>query len=145
VPADVKPALRRLRASGLTLAVVSNANGTVLRAFERAGLLEYFDAIGDSDVEGVEKPDPRLFEIVLHRTKSRADTTLHVGDLYHVDVVGARRAGLRAMLYDPHDLYTAFDVPRVRSLAELAGAFENARVGRTIDGKGNRRPQRGVS
>ena len=124
VPTDVKPALRRLRACGLTLAVVSNANGTVGKAFARAGLRECFDAIADSGVEGVEKPDPRFFDIVLQRTRSRAETTLHVGDLYHVDVVGARRAGLGALLYDPDDLYGAFDVTRVRSLDELAGIFE---------------------
>lgn len=120
VPVDVRPALDRLRALGITLAVVSNANGVVAKPFARAGLAGYFDAICDSHVEGVEKPDPRFFEIVLERTRSRAETTLHVGDLYHVDVVGARRAGLQAMLLDPHDLYRDFDVERVQSLAELA-------------------------
>jgi HAD superfamily hydrolase (TIGR01509 family) len=119
VPPDVEPALAALRALGLTLAVVSNANGVVHRSFERAGLVRYFDAIGDSCIEGVEKPDPRFFEVVLARTRSRADTTMHVGDLYHVDVVGARRAGLRAMLLDPHDLYGDFDAERVSSLAQL--------------------------
>jgi HAD superfamily hydrolase (TIGR01509 family) len=120
VPDDVVPALDRLQASGLTLAIVSNANGAVARAFERVGLVGYFDAIGDSQIEGVEKPDPRFFEAVLERTGRRAAATLHVGDLFHVDVVGARRAGLQAALLDPHDLYGAFDVERFRTLAELA-------------------------
>jgi FMN phosphatase YigB (HAD superfamily) len=56
---------------------------------------------------------------VLERSGSRPETTLHVGDLYHVDVVGARNTGLRAMLLDQHDLYEAYDVDRVRSLDEL--------------------------
>lgn len=120
---DVDPqaaaTLERLRAMGLTLAVVSNANGVVQRAFERAGLHEYFGAIGDSHVEGVEKPDPRFFEIVLRRTGSSPASTVHVGDLYHVDVVGARRAGVRALLLDPHRLYSAFDVERITDLTEL--------------------------
>lgn len=119
VPADVRPALDRLRGLGVKLAVVSNANGVVQRAFERLGLSRYFDAICDSFIEGVEKPDPRFFAIALHRTSSRAETTLHVGDLYHVDVVGARRAGMRAILMDPHGLYGAFAVDRVANLAEL--------------------------
>jgi putative hydrolase of the HAD superfamily len=119
--------LERLRAMGLTLAVVSNANGVVRRAFERAGLDEYFGAIGDSHVEGVEKPDPRFFEIVLQRTGSRPGSTMHVGDLYHVDVVGARRAGLQALLLDPHDLYSAFDVTRIVDLTELPAALESRR------------------
>ena len=45
---------------------------------------------------------------------------MHVGDLYHVDVAGARAAGLQAMLLDPHDLYDAYDVERVKTLDELA-------------------------
>ena len=116
---DARATLDRLRALDLTLAVVSNANGVVQRAFERAGLHDYFDAICDSHIEGVEKPDPRFFEIVLQRTGSRPERTLHVGDLYHVDVVGARRAGVRALLVDPHGLYDGVDVERIRRLAEL--------------------------
>ena len=121
VPTGVGPALERLRALGLTLAVVSNANGIVHRALERAGLAGYFAAICDSCLEGVEKPHPRFFEIVLERCGSRPESTVHVGDLYHVDVVGARRAGLRALLLDPHGLYEGFDVERVATLNELAG------------------------
>lgn len=119
VPPDVVPALEGLRELGLRLAIVSNANGVVHRAFERGGLSGYFDAICDSCVEGVEKPDPRFFEIVLRRTGSRPGSTMHVGDLYHVDVVGARRAGLRAMLLDPHGFYATYDVERVGTLQEL--------------------------
>lgn len=124
VPADVPPALERFRALGLTMAVVSNANGLVGQALARVGLAGYFQTICDSCVEGVEKPDPRFFELVLERTKGQPATTLHVGDLYHVDVVGARRARLHAVLLDPHDLYGTFDVRRVRALGDLAALLE---------------------
>ena len=43
-----------------------------------------------------------------------------MGDIYQVDVVGARAAGLRAVLVDEAGLYPDADCPRVRSLAELA-------------------------
>ena len=76
--------------------------------------------ICDSQVEGVEKPDPRFFEILVARAGGRPETTLHVGDLYHVDVLGARSAGLQSMLLDPHDLYAEYDVKRLKSLSELA-------------------------
>ena len=46
---------------------------------------------------------------------------MHVGDLYHVDVAGARASGLQAMLLDPLGLYEGYDVERVRTLDELAG------------------------
>jgi putative hydrolase of the HAD superfamily len=117
VDPEARVTLDALRSQGLKLAVVSNANGVVHRAFERAGLHDCVDVICDSHVEGVEKPDPHFFHIVLERTNSRAETTLHVGDLYHVDVVGARRAGLHALLLDPHDLYVDADVARIRTLS----------------------------
>jgi hypothetical protein len=40
-------------------------------------------------------------------------------DLYHVDVEGARAAGLRGVLLDEAGLYPDVDCPRVRSLEEL--------------------------
>ena len=119
VPGDVVPALEQLTAMGLKLVVISNANGRLLRLFDRVGLTRYFHTICDSHVEGVEKPDPRLFRLVLQRAGARAETTLHVGDLYNVDIVGARNSGLRAVLLDPADLYGAYDVDRIRTLDAL--------------------------
>lgn len=81
VPDDVAPALDRLRTLGLRLVVISNANGTLRKKFDRLGLSARFDAVIDSQEEGVEKPDPRLFQIGLSRAGARAETTIHVGDL----------------------------------------------------------------
>jgi putative hydrolase of the HAD superfamily len=119
VPADVLPALARLRALGLRLIVISNANGRLHACFDRVGLTECLDAVFDSHNEGVEKPDPRLFQIAFERTGAKADTTMHVGDLYHVDVVGARNASIRPMLLDPLGLYEDADCPRVATLDAL--------------------------
>ena len=119
---EVRGALRQLRGFGLRLVVVSNANGTLHRAFARLGIADAFDAVFDSSDEGVEKPDPRFFRIALDRTGSRAETTTHVGDLYHVDVVGARSAGLGAIMLDEADLYAGCDCLRVRSLTDLVTA-----------------------
>ena len=116
---DVLPSLERLAALNLRLAIASNANGVLQRMLDRVGLTRYFHAVCDSCVEGVEKPDPRFFEIVMERSGARPESTLHVGDLYHVDIVGARRAGLQTMLIDPHDLYVNYDVERARSLSEV--------------------------
>ena len=124
VPEDVVPALERIRRLGLTVAVASNANGTVQRAFDRLGLSSYFNVVCDSHFEGVEKPQRRFFEIVLERCGGTPNTTLHVGDLYHVDIVGARDSGLNAILLDRHDQYAGFDVERVRTLGDLADRLE---------------------
>lgn len=120
VPADVAPALVRLGQSGRRLIVVSNSDGTVRSVLERLGLARHLVAVLDSAEEGVEKPDPRLFRLALERAKAAPEEAVHVGDLYHVDVVGARAAGIRPILLDPAGLYPGVDCPRVRSLGDLA-------------------------
>jgi putative hydrolase of the HAD superfamily len=124
VPADVAPALERLGHGGRRLVVVSNSDGTVRDVLGRLGLARHFVAILDSAEEGVEKPDPRLFRLALERARAVPEEAVHVGDLYHVDVVGARSAGIRAILLDPGGLYPEVDCPRVRSLIELAAHLD---------------------
>jgi HAD superfamily hydrolase (TIGR01509 family) len=120
VEPDVVPALAMLRARGLRLVVVSNANGRLRRMFDRLDLTRWFDAVLDSHDWGVEKPDPRLFRLALAESGAEAARTAHVGDLYHVDVAGARQAGLaHAVLYDVAHLYPDADCPRIHRLADL--------------------------
>jgi HAD superfamily hydrolase (TIGR01509 family) len=127
VEPDVAPALAALRDRGLRLVVVSNANGRLRSLFDRVDLAKWFDLLLDSHEWGVEKPDPRLFQLALEQSGADPATTVHVGDLYHVDVVGARRAGLRqGVLFDMAGLYDGIDCPRVASLAELVAWIDAA-------------------
>lgn len=91
-------ALARLRAAGLRLGIVSNSDGRVDQALSAAGLREYFDVVIDSSVFGTEKPDPAIFRAALEVLDVAPEEALYVGDLYDVDVVGARAAGMEAVL-----------------------------------------------
>jgi putative hydrolase of the HAD superfamily len=124
VPDEVVPALDRLRAAGLRLVVVSNANGRLRAAFDRCGLTPHFDDIIDSTEVGYEKPDPQIFRLALARAAAAPERVVHVGDLYHVDVVGARAAGIRGMLLDAAGLYGDADCPRVATLSALVDLVE---------------------
>ncbi|HVL66325.1 MAG TPA: HAD family hydrolase [Vicinamibacterales bacterium] len=129
MPGDVMPSLRELKALGLQLVIVSNANGTVAQLASRLGLTECVGCVLDSFVEKVEKPDPRFFRVALERSGASADTTIHVGDLYEVDVVGARAAGIRPVLLDAADLYPEADCPRVATLAHLVSRVKQGDFG----------------
>ncbi len=113
----VPAALGRLRALALCTVVVSNSNGTLRAKLARLGLDGFVDAVVDSQEVGVEKPDPRIFEIALRYAGVDPGAAVHVGDLYEVDVVGARAAGIDAVLVDPAGLHGERDCPRVPSLA----------------------------
>jgi HAD superfamily hydrolase (TIGR01509 family) len=134
VEPDVEPALAALRDRGLRLVVVSNANGRLRHLFDRLQLTRWFDHLLDSHEWGVEKPDPRLFQLALEQSRAEASRTVHVGDLYHVDVMGARRAGLHdAVLFDLAGLYDGVDCPRVRSFAGLIDWVDTTRGNQTLN------------
>ena len=121
VPDDVVPALAALRALDVRLVVVSNANGTLRALFDRLDLTRWFDHALDSHEWGVEKPDPRLFHLALEQSGAAAATTVHVGDFFHIDVEGARAAGLAdAVLLDPAGLYADAGCTRVTRLGDVA-------------------------
>lgn len=98
---QTREALQRLRAAGLRLGVVSNSDGRVAEALQAAGLSDFFDVVIDSKLVGIEKPDPRIFQAALAALAVRPEESLYVGDLYEVDVVGARAAGIEPVLLAP--------------------------------------------
>lgn len=108
---EAAAALTLARAGGIVTGVVSNSNGTIRRILESLDLARHLDFILDSQEEGVEKPDPRIFQLALGRAGVAADQAAYIGDLYSVDVVGARRVGMRAVLMDPGGCWGARDCP----------------------------------
>jgi putative hydrolase of the HAD superfamily len=120
----VDDALARLARRGLRLVVVSNSDGTVAKSLEAAGLLQHMTTVIDSALVGFEKPDPRIFLAALERTGSDPARTVHIGDLYHADVLGARGAGIAPLLLDPFGDWPAPDCLTARDLTEVADALK---------------------
>jgi putative hydrolase of the HAD superfamily len=120
VPGDgAAEAVRELSEAGYRLGVVSNSNGEIDRILAKAGLAKPFEVIVDSGVVGVEKPDPRIFEIALERLDVKPEEAVYVGDLPWVDVRGATAAGIRPILIDPWDAFPEVDVVKIRALGEI--------------------------
>lgn len=124
--AGTREMLVGLERAGLRLAVISNADGRVAAYLENAGLADLFEFILDSAIEGVEKPDPRIFRTALERLSLEPAQTVFVGDTWPVDVVGARGVGIPAIWLAEGDRDPPDDldgVIRIRSILELPGAL----------------------
>jgi putative hydrolase of the HAD superfamily len=113
-----REALERLRRN-YALAVISNADGKIDAVLQRCGIADCFASITDSGNVGQEKPHPAIFAAALLEMKAEAADSLYVGDVYSVDYVGARNAGMQAVLFDVAGAYREREFPRVESLAEL--------------------------
>ena len=127
----VREALAELRSMGLRIAVVSNSDGSAERSLRDTGLLALIDHVVDSAIVGVEKPDPAIFSHALDAMRCRPESVVHVGDMFFADVVGARRAGIHAVLLDPYGDWGAVDCLRLGSVADLPRAFRSGRKRRS--------------
>jgi HAD superfamily hydrolase (TIGR01549 family) len=107
-------------ATKFRIAVISNSDGRIDRVLSQCGIAECFESITDSGIVGVEKPRREIFEAALGTMKARPEESLYVGDVYSVDYVGARAAGMDAVLFDVAGAYRdRGEVPRVESLQQL--------------------------
>lgn len=124
----VKPALETLRQQGYRMSIISNSDGRVAERLAHAGLDAFFDRVYDSAIVGFEKPHPGIFQTALDELGLDPAHCLHVGDLYHYDVLGANRAGVGAVLLDPFGLSVGRPGLRIRTVADypdfLAGIHE---------------------
>jgi len=97
---EVHDTLRALRGAGLQLAVVSNFTDALVAVCRSHELDGYFDSLVASTTVGAQKPDVGIFREALRRTGADPASSLHVGDNYVADVLGARAAGIDAVLLD---------------------------------------------
>lgn len=111
--------LGKLRAAGYKLGVVSNRSQAFHGLLEELGLGPYFDfALAAGEVNAW-KPDSVIFEHAVQRAGTRPACTMYVGDNYYADVVGAQRAGLQPVLFDPEGLFPDPGCPVIRSLKDF--------------------------
>jgi putative hydrolase of the HAD superfamily len=120
---DVEPMLLRLREGGLALGVVSNFEEWLERLLERLGVTRFFDVRIISGVEGMEKPDPRIFRLALERAGVRAEDAVYVGDNPYFDVDPPREVGMQAILIDRRGRYPDHPGPRITSMEDLPAAI----------------------
>ncbi len=111
--------LEELRRMGYRLGVISNADGRVEALLESLGLRPHFEFVIDSGLVGVEKPDPRIFHMGLERMGVEAHEAAYVGDIYEIDVVGARNVGMHTFLIDPLGRFAEEHGDRIRGIHEL--------------------------
>jgi len=119
--------LRAIAETGVRLGVVSNADGLMAsRLDEREiaqvgpGLGVHLDCVIDSGNVGVMKPDPRIFRMALEAMAIDPEDAWYIGDMPAIDVVGARRVGIRPFVMDPLGLHADADYDSVASLSDFA-------------------------
>jgi putative hydrolase of the HAD superfamily len=120
---DVLPVLEKLRSAGLALGVISNFEEWLERLLESLEVAGFFDVRVISGVEGVEKPDPGIFQLALDRTGVSPQESAYVGDNVTYDIEPAAALGMTAVLLDRRGRHPDTEWTRVTSLDDLPGVL----------------------
>lgn len=122
---DVRPALDRLLDDGLRVGLISNFEPWLDDLLVRLELKSLFDVRVISGVEGMEKPDPRIFLLALERAGLAPEEAVYVGDIPDFDVTPAASVGIYPILIDRRMRHASFDGPgtRIASMSELSDAL----------------------
>jgi putative hydrolase of the HAD superfamily len=118
---DALPALKSLKEKGLILGIISNVDSDMRPVCRELGLDPYLDFIVTSAEAGADKPQPEIFVEALNRARVEASEAVHVGDQVNIDAVGAKNAGIKALVLDRYGQYpdmTEFTV--IHRLSETA-------------------------
>lgn len=119
VPDELPGVLGTLQETGYRMGVVSNRDKPYWEELVTLDLCPFFEfSLAAGEVQSW-KPDTGIFQASLERLGASAAQTLYVGDNYFADVVGARRAGLQPVLYDPKGIYHEPGCPVITNFDDL--------------------------
>jgi len=114
---DARRFLEEKKKKGYDIVMVTNSTPDLKEIRESLNLDNYITGYVASYEVGVIKPHPRIFRVAVDRY---GYPEYHVGDIYEVDFIGAKRAGIRGIVLDRYSFYDDLKgVERVRSLLEL--------------------------
>jgi putative hydrolase of the HAD superfamily len=120
---DVPPVLEELRGAGLELGVVSNFEEWLEQLLEELGVIDYFGVRVVSGVEGMEKPDPRIFRLAMERAGVSPEGSVYVGDNPEFDVGPAEAVGMLPVLIDRRERFPDAQGIRITSMDQLPGVL----------------------
>lgn len=116
---DALPVLKQLLDEGYKLGLISNFEGWLEELLVELEVGHIFDVSIISGLEGVEKPDPAIFELALQRAGTSPAASVHIGDSFRMDVEPATAVGMNAVLLDRSRRHPSVDCPTIASLHEL--------------------------
>lgn len=79
----------------------------------------YFETITNSEMAGVKKPNPVIFQHALDLAQAKKENSIMIGDCLEADVQGALDFGIDAIFFNPNNDVSPVGVRQINHLLEL--------------------------
>jgi len=102
------------------LHIITNGFADVqYKKINNSNIAGFFKTITNSEMAGVKKPNPIIFEYALNLAKANKENSVMIGDCLEADVQGALNAGLDAIFFNDKNIKVEQDIKQVNHLLEL--------------------------
>lgn len=106
------------------LHVITNGfAGVQYKKIQNSGIAGYFTSITNSEMAGVKKPHPGIYEYALQAANAAKPNAIMIGDCLDADIKGALDFGMQAVFFNPEKKDVPFNVQSVSHLLELKNIF----------------------
>ncbi len=106
------------------LHIITNGFAEVqYKKLENSGIAGYFNSVTNSEMAGVKKPHPKIFEHALSVANTTKERSVMIGDCIDADVKGALSFGMDAIYFNEQKKEVPADVMQVHHLLELKPIF----------------------
>lgn len=86
---------------------------------EKSKISHYFKTITNSEMVGVKKPNPKIFNFALNLANTTANKSVMIGDNYEADVLGALNIGMKSIFFDLKNTPLNNDIKQINNLLLL--------------------------
>ncbi len=106
------------------LHIITNGFAEVqFKKIENSGLSKYFLTITNSEMAGVKKPNPIIYQTALEKANTAKQNAVMIGDCIDADINGALNFGIKAILFNPDKKDVPLNVQSILHLNELKNIF----------------------
>lgn len=85
----------------------------------KSNIDHYFETVTNSEMVGVKKPDPKIFNHALGKARAKVENSIMIGDNYEADIMGALDLGFEAICFNYHKEALGSHIKRIDNLVDL--------------------------
>lgn len=102
------------------LHIITNGFSEVqYKKINNSGLSDFFSTVTNSEMAGVKKPHPVIYEFALTTANVSKENAIMIGDCIEADIKGALNFGIEAIFFNPEKKEVLLGVPTISKLIEL--------------------------
>ncbi|GAA4076958.1 YjjG family noncanonical pyrimidine nucleotidase [Flavobacterium cheonanense] len=102
------------------LHIITNGFAEVqYKKLNNSGISDYFISVTNSEMAGVKKPNPKIFEYALSKANANKQNSIMIGDCIDADVKGALDFGIDAIFFNESKIEIPSHIRQVNHLLEL--------------------------